>query len=542
MKTCQNCAYENDDNAKFCTECGEKLVEKIKFCPECGIELENQPKFCPDCGTKIGGAVEKKVKIKTQNDKIMDGIGEYIGIIPNVEIDSLWDAVRFGYIEEAEKFLKEGEEFDDDLICDSHDRNIVNLLVKYGARVDLANSSTTVLSRVISEYDSALDSFYNNYEFNCDIFHSEQDIHNKYIGIIDALIKNGADPDSYNPNGCCIWTPLQYACGEKLTLLAKYLITICNVDVNHVPEPDYNYEYEHKVENGADISKEDVYLIKNNSPLLFALDTGWQRRGVDRIDYATAKLLIENGADVTYSSYSVINSDFMHKTTSIGRIIYAISTDPFYEKNFEILELLIENGAELEDDDVTKLYCIENDYAKKRVADLLNIDLSALDEAMDEESADFIEDGIVSVLDNWLPNIVKEQERWITKSGGTFEIGENPQRIQNGLAKLGKGYIKLKDVLGFIDLSMWGKSGKDAMIFTNEGLAFDYAFEPTFIPYKNMQEMYLKKHALVFSKDTRYKSHKDGKTWYGSELTISDTFVNIAALKECLDEIIEYLE
>ena len=79
---------------------------------------------------------------------------------------------------------------------------------------------------------------------------------------------------------------------------------------------------------------------------------------------ATAKLLIENGADVTYSSYSVINSDFMYKTTSIGRIIYAISTDPFYEKNFEILELLIENGAELEDDDVTKLYCIENDYAK----------------------------------------------------------------------------------------------------------------------------------------------------------------------------------
>ena len=48
----------------------------------------------------------------------MDGIGEYIGIITNAEIDSLWDAVRFGYIEEAEKFLKEGEEFDDDLICD----------------------------------------------------------------------------------------------------------------------------------------------------------------------------------------------------------------------------------------------------------------------------------------------------------------------------------------------------------------------------------------------------------------------------------------
>lgn len=542
MKTCESCGYENDDNAKFCTECGEKLVEKIKFCPECGIELENQPKFCPDCGTKIGGAVEKKVKIKTQNDKIMDGIGEYIGIIPNAEIDSLWDAVRFGYIEEAEKFLKEGEEFDDDLICDSHDRNIVNLLVKYGARVDMADSSTTVLNRVISKYGSALDMFHDNYEFGCDIFHSEQDIHNKYIGIIDALIKKGADPTSYDPRGCCIWTPLQYACGEKLTLLAKYLITICNVDVNHVPEPDYNYEYEHKVENGADISKEDVYLIKNNSPLLFALDTGWLRRGVDRIDYATAKLLIENGADVTYSSYSVINSDLMHKTTSIGSIIYAISKDPFYEKNFEILELLIENGAELEDDDVTKLYCMENDYAKKRVADLLNIDLSALDEAMDEASADFIEDGIVSVLDNWLPNIVKEQERWITKSGGTFEIGENPQRIQNGLAKLGKGYIKLKDVLGFIDLSMWGKSGKDAMIFTNEGLAFDYAFEPTFIPYKNMQEMYLKKHALVFSKDTRYKSHKDGKTWYGSELTISDTYVNIPALKGCLDEIIEYLE
>lgn len=541
MKICNSCGNENGDNAKFCVECGEKLQESPKFCPECGIELVNQPKFCPECGEKINSSIAKK-QVTEETIKIMDGIGEYKGIIPNAEIDSLWDAVRYGYIEEAEKFLKKGEEFDDDLICSSHDRNIVNLLVKYGARVDMADSSTTVLSRVISEYDSALDMFHDNYEFGCDIFHSEQDIHNKYIGIIDALIKKGADPTSYNPRGCCIWTPLQDACAKKLTFLAKYLITICNVDVNQVPEPDYNYEYEHKVENGADISKEDVYLIKNDSPLLFALNTGWQIRGVNRIDYATAKLLIENGADVTYSSYSVINSDFMHKTTSIGRIIYAISTDPFYEKNFEILELLIENGAELEDDDVINLYCIEDNYAKEKTANMLGIDLSALDETMEEFSASFIEDEIVTILDNWLPKIVKEQERWITKSEGTFELGGNPQRIQNALTKIGKGNINSEELLGFIDLSMMGKSGKEGILFTNEGIVFDNAFEKIFIPYKNMKNIYLKGHNLCFHKDTTYKSYKDGKNWYGMELTISDTYLNISELKECLNEIIGYFE
>ena len=541
MKICNSCGNENGDNAKFCIECGEKLQENPKFCPECGIELVNQPKFCPECGEKINSSIAKK-QVTEETIKIMDGIGEYKGIIPNAEIDSLWDAVRYGYIEEAEKFLKKGEEFDDDLICSSHDRNIVNLLVKYGARVDMADSSTTVLSRVISEYDSALDMFHDNYEFGCDIFHSEQDIHNKYIGIIDALIKKGSDPTSYNPRGCCIWTPLQDACAKKLTFLAKYLITICNVDVNHVPEPDYNYEYEHKVENGADISKEDVYLIKNDSPLLFALNTGWQIRGVNRIDYATAKLLIENGADVTYSSYSVINSDFMHKTTSIGRIIYAISTDPFYEKNFEILELLIENGAELQDDDVTELYCIEDNYAKEKTANMLGIDLSALDETMEEFSASFIEDEIVTILDNWLPKIVKEQERWITKSEGTFELGGNPQRIQNALTKIGKGNITSEELLGFIDLSMMGKSGKEGILFTNEGIVFDCAFEKIFIPYKNMKNIYLKGHNLCFHKDTTYKSYKDGKNWYGMELTISDTYLNISELKECLNEIIGYFE
>lgn len=532
MKTCQNCAYENDDNAKFCTECGGKLLEKIKFCPECGIELVNQPKFCPECGTKIGDAVEKKVKVETQNDKIMDGIGEYIGIITNAEIDSLWDAVRFGYIEEAEKFLKEGEEFDDDLICDSHDRNIVNLLVKYGARVDMADSSTTVLNRVISKYGSALDMFHDNYEFGCDIFHSEQDIHNKYIGIIDALIKKGADPTSYDPRGCCIWTPLQYACGEKLTLLAKYLITICNVDVNHVPEPDYNYEYEHKVENGADISKEDVYLIKNNSPLLFALDTGWLRRGVDRIDYATAKLLIENGADVTYSSYSVINSDLMHKTTSIGSIIYAISKDPFYEKNFEILELLIENGAELEDDDVTKLYCMENDYAKKRVADLLNIDLSALDEAMDEASADFIEDEIVVVVDNYISSIAGGYPCY---NSDECQSTSYSSILQNVMLNITKNVDK-KDIIGFIDVTVFGK-GKNGLVFTKDALYEKSPGSSFKVPYNRMKSISYNGKKIVFN------ATKDCGTGLMEKMDIYLVGqYNIAALKECLDEIIEYLE
>lgn len=542
MKICNSCGNENGDNAKFCVECGEKLQESPKFCPECGIELVNQPKFCPECGEKINSSIAKK-QVTEETIKIMDGIGEYKGIIPNANIETLGDAVKFGYLEDAEKFLKAGEEFDAGLICYSHDKNIVNLLVKYGARVDMSDSTTTILDDVIRNYDYSLDRFFENDKFDYDIFHSEQDIHNKYIGIIAALIKNGADPSAYNSAGCCIWTPLQYACNNKLTLLAKYLITICDVDVNLVPYPDYEYEYKQKHECGCDISKQDIYLIRNNSPLLFALSTGVSMRGNDnRIDYVTAKLLIENGADVTYSSCSAVTEDTFIKTTSIGNIISAISKDPFYEKNFEILELLLENGAELQDDDVTELYCIEDNYAKEKTANMLGIDLSALDETMEEFSASFIEGEIVTILDNWLPKIVKEQERWITKSEGTFELGGNPQRIQNALTKIGKGNINSEELLGFIDLSMMGKSGKEGILFTNEGIVFDNAFEKIFIPYKNMKNIYLKGHNLCFHKDTTYKSYKDGKNWYGMELTISDTYLNISELKECLNEIIGYFE
>ena len=113
-----------------------------------------------------------------------------------------------------------------------------------------------------------------------------------------------------------------------------------------------------------------------------------------------------------------------------------------------------------------------------------------------------------------------------------------PRRISNGLSAIGRGYISIEDVLGFIDLSCFGNSGKDAIIFTENCIAFDHGFDPISISYQDMKTISLSMHQLHFGSDTRYHSQKNGKYWRGVDITISDTYCNLQELKDCLDEIL----
>ena len=85
---------------------------------------------------------------------------------------------------------------------------------------------------------------------------------------------------------------------------------------------------------------------------------------------------------------------------------------------------------------------------------------------------------------------------------------------------------------------MMGKSGKDAILFTEKGIAFDHAFEPIFINYCEMKDLSIRRKKLCFGKETIWRSHKNGKRWGGTEPEILDSFINTVALKDCLEEII----
>src|ERR1700757_796812 len=52
---CNNCQYENPQEAKFCGECGTKLGIK---CQSCGKENPPTHKFCFECGNKLNESVK----------------------------------------------------------------------------------------------------------------------------------------------------------------------------------------------------------------------------------------------------------------------------------------------------------------------------------------------------------------------------------------------------------------------------------------------------------------------------------------------------
>ena len=371
MKICPKCNHENKDTSKFCEECGSKLIEAPKFCPECGIKLTGTPKFCPECGTKIGNISEvTPTMLENESDiNITSDFESYDTIIPydgDRNYMDMWNAIAFGDIEKAKELIDSGEEDDYSIfVSDVHNVKMLEFLWDYG-NFNLYDENDDLLSRVIYKYSSDLNDYRKNpeYDFSShgDVYTSEDDIHNKYLGIIKFLLEKHFDvSETLSMNK----TPLMKAISEGLVKLAYYLIEEWNADVNYVPIIDNEQNLDTPLILSCHLDPENDLLSKEKCFL--------------------CKYLIKKGANVNYQSIMLNCLDELEYSTPLDSVLGTIS---FFEvstgydeeiktrqidESLYILDLLAKNNAKPSEKNIESVRRIENHDLKEKVRILLHL-------------------------------------------------------------------------------------------------------------------------------------------------------------------------
>lgn len=371
MKICPKCNHENKDTSKFCEECGSKLIEAPKFCPECGTKLNGTPKFCPKCGTKIGNISEVTPAIdENETDVIITSdFGSYDILVPYDgyrDYMTLLDAIEFGDIDKAKELIDSGEEDDYSIyICDVHNVKMLEFLWDYG-NFNLYDENDDLLSRVIYKYSSDLDNYRKNYDYDFsshgDVYTSEDDIHNKYLGIIKFLLEKHFDvSETLSMNK----TPLMKAIDNGLVKLAYYLIEQWNADVNYVPVID---------------NEQKLY-----SPLILACNFRPENDILFKEKRFLCKYLIRKGANVNYQSIIRDYDDELEYSTALDSVLGSISywecpqvfQNDIITKNIDeslyILELLANNNAKPSEKNIDTVKNIESSDLKEKVRILLHL-------------------------------------------------------------------------------------------------------------------------------------------------------------------------
>ncbi len=103
------------------------------------------------------------------------------------------------------------------------------------------------------------------------------------------------------------------------------------------------------------------------------------------------------------------------------------------------------------------------------------------------------------------------------------------RRLVNILKKLASKADE-DTAIGFIDTSLFG-NGKDGLVFYDDGIVFDYAFEKVFLEYKEIQQMIIDKGELIFVGCFRNRKNDLGNP------VLCDVYFDVSAVKECIEMI-----
>ena len=146
--------------------------------------------------------------------------------------------------------------------------------------------------------------------------------------------------------------------------------------------------------------------------------------------------------------------------------------------------------------------------------------------------------GHVPSVENQIKDIVGEYIQRISKGSPTYMVKDikyndekTKKRLKNALSRYALKVHK-ENVIGFIDTSLLS-SGKDGLLFSTDGIAFDYAFEKVFIHYDEIDKMTFDKEKKLLLHGSFAERKNDSST-----PSINDTYFDIKALKECIQKIL----
>ena len=277
-------------------------------------------------------------------------LGEYAA---NVHKDDgysyIIDAIEYGDIDAVKQFIKKGADIHTlgvVYLAKSHNGKMLQFLIEQGADIfqEEEGSGDSIMSYVVDYYGWDVRSYKEGDKpyRGGDRFSSEQDIHNKYLGIIKVLAGHGYDVDSPVLSH---FTPLQVAMGPEILEdihaipeLAFYLVEECGANVNCAGIYDIEKEYKKYTDDAdrcryAPVSIDEFKERRPSSPLEIASQ---MRPG--EVSFEICKLLVRHGADLNYISLDY-NED---GPDELSPLCAAIELE-----NIPVVQLLIESGADV---------------------------------------------------------------------------------------------------------------------------------------------------------------------------------------------------
>lgn len=142
-----------------------------------------------------------------------------------------------------------------------------------------------------------------------------------------------------------------------------------------------------------------------------------------------------------------------------------------------------------------------------------------------------VEDKIEEIITKYIKKIPKGATAvaYLVKE---FEWNDEKgkKKIKNALSKYALK-VREDEVIGFIDTSLFGNGGS-GILFSKQGISFDYAFEKIFARYGEIDHMEIKKgkELILYG---RFSERKDDF----NNPSIDNIYYDLPALKECLEEL-----
>lgn len=204
-----------------------------------------------------------------------------------------------------------------------------------------------------------------------------------------------------------------------------------------------------------------------------------------------------------------------------------IDWDNYEMKSEDELRAMFDGDNEDDEDDED--YC--DDYDEDDELEILDKKVSDMQNRCNVEYERFINKA--NTLEIKL--IIKKYLAAISKDHAHYDFTDTekyPQVFQNVMKNIAKD-VNEEEILGFIDVTVFGK-GKAGLVFTTEAL---YEKGPMFsfkVPYYRMTSLSCNGKKITF-----HKTEDCGTVLVsGMNISIDDTYYDIPALENCLNEII----